>query len=646
MRHTTVEESVVSGDAQGLDVRSTFVDGLADMAKRFAIIAFILAATAAVYIPSIDGEFVFDDEHLVSNRLVTEPFARPADWVTAVRPVTTFTFALNHLAVGFDTRGWHLTNVAIHLATVVLAWALARLSLARARFSKPEGAALAAASLFALHPVQTEAVAYLSQRSESLASGFYLAALLLLLVRDEAPAATRRALLFLTAAALHVLGLGAKPIAVTLPMVWLLHAAMLPAPCEGSSSAWQRVRRRLPAAMILVALSAASGIATLTGVTGSSHAGFGLAGLSPANYAATELRVIPTYLRLLVWPAGQCADWFFRISKSFWEPAVLSCAALLAALVTGAILVAVRVRDAAGDEAGAARAASFGSLFFLIMLLPTSTVVPLRDPLAEHRVYLAALGVFVAAGAWAAVAVRRLAGSRAPLVGSAVALAVLAALGVASVRRSAVWSSSLALWSDAAQKSPEKARVHLYFGNELLIANRPEEALAEFNRARELARDHTISGTVLLEKIVRTLLITGRREQARADVGRVLARLPRYPAALALLAMVEFDSDRDLESERAALSALATDPRNTTALFYLGKVRRRGGDLAGARKALELAAATSGDDSTVFLELGEVDEHSGALAAACAAYARAAQSRDDAWSSAQARASRARLRCP
>src|SRR6266496_3431973 len=164
--------------------------------RQVAILAAVLAATAAAYLPSIDGELVFDDVRAAGDPLVIEPFDQsPWSWLGSPRPVTAFTFALNNLAVGLDTRGWHLTNVAIHLAVVILAWLFARLTLTRAGLSRPHGPALVVAALFALHPLQTESVAYITQRAESLASGIYLAALLLLLARDEARTAARRSAL-------------------------------------------------------------------------------------------------------------------------------------------------------------------------------------------------------------------------------------------------------------------------------------------------------------------------------------------------------------------------------------------------------------------------------------------------------------------
>jgi hypothetical protein len=131
----------------------------------------ILLATAAVYLPSMDGEFVLDDLNQVQDPLVISPLESGVGaWIGAPRPLLTATYALNYATVGVDTRSWHITNVLIHLAAVVLAWRVARRLLARAGLECPEGTALAVAALFALHPLQTESVAYVTQRAESLSS--------------------------------------------------------------------------------------------------------------------------------------------------------------------------------------------------------------------------------------------------------------------------------------------------------------------------------------------------------------------------------------------------------------------------------------------------------------------------------------------
>ncbi len=616
------------------------------MPKQLAVFGVVLAGTAAAYLPSIDGEFLFDDLNLIWNPAVVGPFSWDSAWRASGRPLTTLTFALNHLAAGLDTRSWHVTNIAIHLCVVVLAWLFARLTLARAGLPSPEGPALAAAGLFALHPLQTESVAYISQRAESLASGVYLAAFLLLLLRDEAPTGWRRNALLAGAVALHGMGLAAKPIVATLPAAWLLHSAILPVSGEAGLPAWRRVWRRVPAALPLLALTSYCAIEVIGGMAGAADAGFDIPGLPLILYPATQLRVIPTYLRLLVWPAGQCADWNFPASSSFLEPSVLGGAAFIGAVIVGAIHAATRFRAAAGDGPAAARVASFGALFFLLALSPSSSVIPLRDMMAEHRVCLASLGVFVTASTCATLAVRKLAGSRATVVGSVLGLVVLAAAGIATARRSAVWTTAVVFWSDAAEKAPRKARVLLNLGKALYEADRPADALALFYRARDLSRDGTVSRDAMLEALVEGLLTLAQTDEARAEVNRVLAESPRDPLALALLARVEFVSNRDAESERAALAAIAVDPRNATALHCLGEVRLRRGDVRGARDALRAAAATSAADALIYRQLGEVEERSGSTDAACAAYARAAAEPGNASVSAEARAARASLGCP
>jgi hypothetical protein len=138
----------------------------ASMIRRATSIGFglLLLACGAAYLPSIGGPLVLDDFNLVRDPLVLSPLAGGfSAWLGPKRPVLTATFALNHAIVGLDTPVWHLTNLLIHFGAVFLAWRLALCLLERSGFARPDGAALAAAALFALHPLQTESVSYLSQ---------------------------------------------------------------------------------------------------------------------------------------------------------------------------------------------------------------------------------------------------------------------------------------------------------------------------------------------------------------------------------------------------------------------------------------------------------------------------------------------------
>jgi tetratricopeptide (TPR) repeat protein len=616
------------------------------MTRRWtwAALGLLLVATTVAYLPALDGAFVIDDVSIISDPLVAAPGrANAVAWLRSARPVLTATYALDHARFGLETRGWHATNLLVHLAAILLAWRLARRLLARAGLERPEGAALAAAALFALHPLQTEAVAYVTQRAESLASACFLAGLLLLLARDEGGA--RRGWLLAGAVAIQAAGLLVKPIVATLPAAWLLAAAVLPTADETGRPPWRRIVGRLPAALPLFALSAASAAWGLYQAAGSNHAGFDMPDLPAGRYFATQLRVVPTYLRLLAWPAGQCADWYFTVSDGLLDRGSLAGGLFLGALLGGALWLSTRHARLGGDGPAVARLAGFGIPFFLLVLAPSSSFVPLRDPLAEHRVYLASLGLFVVVATAVSVALRRAAPARAARAGAAIAVVALVALGAATARRSVVWSGTLALYQDAAEKAPEKARVHLSLGQALAMAERYEEALAHFRRARSLATDRTLAPGAALQNVVFALLMLDRLDEARGEVQGALRQDPRDAALLALLADVEYSALRDAEAEAAAVAALAIEPFNVMALKYLGMARARAGDLAGAADALRAAEANDPLEPQVLQQLGRVEERLGNRDAACRAYGRAAELPRSPMISRTALASHRRLGC-
>ncbi|HEX9306979.1 MAG TPA: hypothetical protein VF894_05775 [Anaeromyxobacter sp.] len=595
------------------------------MPFRWALLLLVGAATVAAYAPAIDGAFVLDDESAISEAIAsTGSVGAGTAWLRSGRPTTAATFALNAATSGVHRRAWHLTNLVVHLAAVVLAFLFARATLERAGLSSPDGPALVAAALFALHPMQTESVEYVTQRAESLASGLYLAAFVVFLARDRAGSRSRRAALVVAGTALHALALGAKPVAATFPAAWLLFAAILPARGEKTDPALRRVWRRIPAALPAFALSLAAVGLTVAGTAGSTHAGYSVPGVSAGEYAATQLRVVPTYLRLLLWPSGQCVDWEFRVSRSFLEPHVLAGAVLLIGLAAAAVLAAWRFRAGEGDGAAAARVASFGTLFFLLALTPSSSLVPLLDPLAEHRVYLACLGVFLGAAAAAAAVLRRVA--RQPAVaGAAIAVALLTAAAVATARRNEVWRTPLGLWSDAVRNAPGKSRVHAQLGHALQAAGRPQEALASFLRARASSGDLTVSEDAIRVHVVSALLAVGRRGEARIEVERALTRSPKDATLLATKGQLEFFAGDDAGCERALRAALAVEPQNPKALKYLGMLRVEQGELAAAREAFRAAAAFGSLDPLVFRALGDAEAAGGDVPAACRAYRIAAE---------------------
>jgi Tfp pilus assembly protein PilF len=581
----------------------------------------ILLATAAAYLPSIDGEFVFDDPGLLRDPLLRSPFQHGlADW-SGPRGLVTFSFALNYLAVGGDTRGWHVTNLCIHLGVVLLAWAFARRTLERAGLPEPSGPALAVAALFALHPLQTESVAYLSQRAESLAAGFYLLAMLLLLLRDESVPSRRRAALLAGAFLAQAAGAWTKPTVATLPIAWLLHAALLPPPGERAGIV-RRLRARLLPAAPLFALSIASALRELAAVRGLGHAGFEVPDMTPMTYLAAQLRVVPTYLGLAVWPSGQCADHaFFPRGLGGWRG--LAGALILGAVIAFAAKLAAGARGREGVGPAAARTGAFGVLFFFTTLAPSSSLVPLADPIAEHRVYLGLLGLSLAAVAAGTWALRTWLPARGAGLRWLLPVGLCAVLGAATASRASVWSSSETLWEDVVRKAPARARGHLNLGVVRATQGRHREALEEYERAAQWRGDHTVPDAILAARVVDSLTALGRLEEAWQVAQAELDRSRGSSEALGLLARVEYVAGRFDAAEAAAVQARGLNPRNAAALKLLGMIRARRGDWSSAREALGAAASADPSDTMIQWELGRAAEADGDLDAACSAYRRA-----------------------
>src|SRR5206468_3358772 len=152
-----------------------------------------------------------------------------------------------------------------------------------------------------------------------------------------------------------LLGWQAKPTLATFPAAFLLCAfAVRQAP----------LRRLLAASAPFWLVSAIFSARLLAGVQGTTHAGFGIPQLSAGRYFLTEARVVLTYLRLLIAPVGQNADWDFAPSVSLFEPLTLAAFAVIAGMLAGAILLWRWSRQGEGEERTAARLAAFGIFWF------------------------------------------------------------------------------------------------------------------------------------------------------------------------------------------------------------------------------------------------------------------------------------------
>ncbi len=571
----------------------------------------LLAALA--YIPSLPGEFHFDDipvmdsieRHDVSVRELLR-------WQGDGRPLTYLTLLANYEMAGLDVRVFHATNIVLHLAAVALVFLFTRATLACLEWPAPDMLAAAVAGLFALHPLQTQAVSQVIQRAEVLASGFYVATLLLLL-RSEPPSPRgRQAAAYAAALASFLLGLATKPVIVTLPLGYVLHRVFFPRP--QAALPWTGMLAR---AAPLAGAAGYMSWAMIEGAEGRQDLGFGVPLLSPARYALTQLAVVPTYLRMLAWPAGQNIDHDMPLSRGLGDPRTLAGAAALAALVgLGAWLFLGSRSWAAGPRRRAARLASFGLAWFLLLLAPTSSVIPIADVLVEHRVYLASWGIFAGIAALVAAFVADV-GPEGRRRAVAAALVIVAGGGLFAVtwRRNELWGSRLALWADAAMKSPDKARARSNHAHALRAAGRPGDAVGEYVVAIGLVGEKRS----LLRGLGGALYEMGRVDEARGVFARSLALAPGDAETLNDLAVCLAAQGRLADAEAAARQALASDPRLALAHLTLGNVRLEQGDAPAALRAFAAASALAPSLGTPLLNSALAHAQMGDRRAACAA---------------------------
>jgi len=431
--------------------------------NRVPPVLVLVGAVAAVYLNSFWGAFQFDDFNvIVGNGTVHTWQAFLSGLPRGIRPLLKFTYTLNWTS-GIGLFGFHLVNGTLHAANAVLLFRIAE------NIGGPAVsgfAALLAALLFAVHPVQTEAVTYISGRSVSLMAFFYLASLLAYLRgRDR----NSRFLLYAASPALFLLAALSKEVALTLPFALALSEA-----ARGARTGW---RDALAAQVVHWALLASLAVLFLA------HAGYGrlleacfdIRGAAANGF--TQIHGIGYLLSRLVLPHALNIDPDLPVYPE-WTSALLPEALLLLLLLSAGVC-AFRKRALAG----------FGILWFFLHLVPTNSFIPRLDVANDRQLYLASWGLFLALASGADLL--REAGGRRWVAGCAALL--VAVLGGITVSRNAVYRSEVDLWEDTARKSPGKARSHNNLGYAYERAGRLPEAREAYLRALAVDPGHALA---------------------------------------------------------------------------------------------------------------------------------------------------------
>jgi tetratricopeptide (TPR) repeat protein len=461
-----------------------------------------------IYSNTFYSPFVFDDLSYIKDNpaLISLSNLWPP---TGTRYLGYLSFALNYRVAGPGVLGFHIVNLAIHALNAILVYYIVGLTfktpwMDRGRAARNAGAsaaiALTASLLFAAHPIQTQAVTYLSQRFASLATLFYLLTIFIFIkwrLSKERGRAGRW--LYLLAFGTAILAQMTKEIAFTLPFIIILYEFIF----FGDTLALKRRIAHLGPFLLTTVIIPAM---LFLPVKAFDMAGQGisksmkalqlheLSTLSRYDYLITQLRVIVTYLRLLVLPINQNFEYDYPIYSSILDPAPLISLIFLSCLLALGLYALYKSGLKANPYA---RLGAFGVFWFFITLSIESSVIPIQHVIFEHRLYLPSVGAAMVAGALIYHLFERLKRSGAqtglPLFTAVVLILTVVPLGQAAYRRNALWKDPVKLYKDVIRKSPNRVPAHTFLGEAYLERGETYKAIEEFNTSIRLKPDDWVA---------------------------------------------------------------------------------------------------------------------------------------------------------
>jgi len=517
------------------------------------------------------------------------------------------TFALNYRLGGLEVFGYHLTNILIHIGSSVLVYELVALTFTTEWMRSAglagdrrtgETVALLTALVFALHPVQTQAVSYITQRFASLAAFFYLLSLVLFVRwRSADGSGLSRKALYATSLAAAVAAQMSKEISFTLPAVIVLYDLVFFSPKGG------RLRYLAP----FLATFAVIPLTMLAPKLGIRIQGPGidekimaaqvkeLLTLSRYDYLLTQFRVMVTYLRLLVLPVNQNWAYDYPVSHSLLEGRVISSLSLLVLVFASSVYLFVKARLAGN---GYLLLAACGVFWFFITLSIESSIIPIKDVIFEHRLYLPSVGAALTFSSLAFLGFERLKRTsfKVPVAAfTAIVILVTAVpLAVASYSRNLLWSDMLSFYEDVVAKSPNLATPHYDLGVVYKKLGRLDEAIAQYGLAISLKPDyyeaHNNLGNAYLEK--------GMVEAAAAEYKTAIAINPADAEAHYNLGNLYYGQSMFREAASSLREAVTLDPKHSQAHNSLGNAYLKMGLLDRATVEYEKTLAL--DPRSVF----------------------------------------------
>ncbi|MEY2481410.1 MAG: protein O-mannosyl-transferase [Verrucomicrobiota bacterium] len=572
--------------------------------RTFVLGLILVVGTIAIYWPAFHGGFIWDDDYYVTkNPLLTAPNGLWRIWFSLDSPSQYFplvytTFRFERSLWGLDPTGYHLVNIAFHVANALLVWRLLEKL-------KIPGAWLAAA-IFAFHPVQVESVAWITERKNVL-MGFFFLLTLLAWIRYVDLETKKRRIFYALALLFYGLALFSKTTACTLPAVLLLILWWRKEPINS-----RRLRQIAP----FFSLAVVMGFVAIWWERFHQGTRGPLFSLGVIERVLVASHAIWFYLGKLFWPAN------LTFSYPRWDIHVADPFAYAWLLALGVACIAIyfaRPNFGRGPEVAAIFfVATLGPMLGFIMLYTFRYTF-----VADHYQYLACIGPLALGSAGLTHFANRQKYSRSFLAGAAAL--ILIPLAILTWLQGKSYSDIETLWRTTIARNPHSWMAYTNLGVARLEKGDIAGAIDNSDKALDLYPDyaeaHYNLGNALLKK--------GEIDQALAHCERAVALMPNEPdshIALGNALLAKNDVDQAIAHYSRAL---ALDPERSTAQYALGNALVQKGDATTARFHFEKAAEIEPQLAEAHIQLGNIALKENDARAAIAHYEHALRASPD-----------------
>lgn len=518
----------------------------------------IIVVTILCYSSSLQNEFVWDDVHFIKNdpnihsmRNIDKLFTRNVGYGGGsrnnfYRPVFSLVNMIDHMIGGGQPAVFRITSVLLHAACAVLIWLLFL------RLSGNRWVSFSAGLLFALHPVQTQAVAYTAGRADSLYVMFGALSILLFLGHIDRPARLTPLVMSVLCLCLALLS---KETAVIIPFLTLLCVNRAKGPVRENREHYKRTWPLFGLTGIYILLRL-----TVLDFSDIAYSGLSLETPPFTTRALTACKALVMYLRYLAVPTGFQMETHLPASSSLTDPAAFLS---LAVLVPAAFLI-YRFRKKFRDT-------GFGMSWFIISLVPVLNLFPVNAFIAIHWLYLPSAGFCLAVSSLVWHALRRTGYLRIRFFLLLLTVAALV-LGTLTWRKNFEWKDQITLYESILRYS-RTPRVYVNLGNIYVNRGDLDKAGEYYLKALEIAPGQT-------EAYVNLAYIYNARKdygKAEKNLEKALSLSPRHPNAHFNLAVVYFNTGRRDRAVERIKRTLELNPNHTAALNVLGKYYYRTG---------------------------------------------------------------------